>query len=145
MSKLSKHFDLPQLTKSTTAIRLGLENNPNEIEQENLKWLCEKLLEPIHHNKGLLKITSGFRHSLINKAVGGSATSQHCHGQACDFTVQGMTVEELFLWIKGTDLPYDQLIQEFGSWVHISYNRRGNRKQALRATKQNGRTVYTNA
>src|SRR5690606_28476100 len=86
-------------------------------------------------------VNSGFRSAAVNKAVGGAATSQHRLGQAADIRVNGMTSAQLARRIAELGLPFDQLIEEFGRWVHVSYGPR-HRRQILRATSENGRTVY---
>ncbi|MFC1596261.1 D-Ala-D-Ala carboxypeptidase family metallohydrolase [Candidatus Margulisiibacteriota bacterium] len=134
--KITEHFTEEEMTLSQTAVRNGLDNNPSEQEKQNLNWLCVKILEPVRHHKGPVLITSGYRGPELNKMIGGSSTSQHCHGQAADIIVPAMNTEELFQWIvNDTSLPFDQCIQEFGRWVHISYSRDKQRKQALRAVR----------
>lgn len=140
--ELSKHFSLEEFITSDTAIRKGIDNTPSEEVKQNLTHLAVKLLEPIRVglNKPI-KISSGYRCEKLNKAIGGAKNSQHIEGKAADIRVPGLTTEELFLLIKGNFL-YDQLIQEFDSWVHISLNEGKNRSQNLRAVKKNGKTVY---
>ena len=137
--QLSDHFTLEQLTRSQTATRLKLANNPNLEEIANLKWLCEKILEPLHKlfatkKLGNIQITSGFRSLPVNKAIGSSDSSQHTKGQACDFVINGITIDQAYDIIRATELPYDQLINEFGQWIHISYDR-GKTKQRRQAFK----------
>jgi uncharacterized protein YcbK (DUF882 family) len=136
--QLSEHFNLAQLTRSQTATRLKLENIPSSTDIENLKWLCVKILEPLYtlfetKKLGNFQITSGFRSLPLNKAIGSNNNSQHVKGQACDFVVNGITVNQAFDIIKATDLPFDQLINEFGEWLHVSYDRdkKTQRKQAI--------------
>lgn len=148
---LSKHFSLEEMTHSPTAARKGLKNAPNAVQTENLRALCENILEPIRKylNQPLF-ISSGFRSEELNAAIGGAskngkATSQHCKGEAADIVCNGRNAE-IFRYAKNLD--FDQLIWEFGNndqpeWVHISYKRNGaNRKQILKAVKENGRTKY---
>lgn len=140
--KLSKYFTLQELTHSNTAIRKGIDNTPSEEVIANLRVLCKNLLSPIRIALGKpIKVTSGYRSKQLNKLIGGAKKSQHIVGQAADIQVDGMSTEELFLFIKD-NFTYDQLIQEFDSWVHVSYNEEANRCQALRAVKENGKTVY---
>ena len=76
--KLSANFTLAKMTKSETALRLGMENTPNEQQIASLQLLCEKVLQPVRDYYGMgVKVNSGFRHPDVNKAVGGSATSHH--------------------------------------------------------------------
>lgn len=148
---LSPHFTLEELIKSQTGDRLGLDNEPNPIQLAALKALCVNVLEPIrnHFNRPVI-ISSGFRGPELNKATGGSPTSQHCNGEAADIEVPGVSNNELARYIA-LKLPHDQVIREFpkigvpdSGWVHVSYcARKPNRNQELTATKVNGKTVYT--
>lgn len=146
---LTKNFTLHELAKSETALRLGLSNEPGEAEIQNLTTLCEKVLQPVrdHFARGV-KVNSGFRHPDVNKAVGGSTTSDHCKGFAADIEIPGVPNAELAQWIAD-NLEFRQLILEFytpgipdSGWVHVSYNPDDLKKQVLTATKQNGKTVY---
>ena len=148
--KLSVHFSLAEFTRSESAKRHGVSNNPTPEHLENIKVLCEKVLEPIReHFAEPLNISSGYRSKALNHYIGGSLKSQHCEGKAADIDQDGMggaTNTEIFNFIKDT-LEFDQLIWEFGDnnkpdWVHVSYNKGANRKQVLRALKVNGKTVY---
>lgn len=145
--QLTKHFTLEELIASLTATRKGIDNTPSPEVVENLRWVGIKLLEPIRCNKGVTICTSGYRSPQLNLAVGGSDKSQHCLGKAVDIYVVGMTADELFNWIRSTKLPYDQLIQEFDRWVHISYDRskKVQRRQALYAVIEDGKVKYKNA
>lgn len=146
---LTKNFTLAEMTKSETALRLGIENEPNEQQLSALKLLCEKVLQPVrdHFGKGV-KVNSGFRHPEVNAKVGGSKTSDHCRGQAADIEIPGVPNAELAEWIKD-NLEFRQLILEFytpgipdSGWVHVSYVPEDNKKQVLTATKKDGKTVY---
>jgi hypothetical protein len=146
--KLTKHFDLKEMTQSDSATKLGIINVPTQSQIENLTLLCNKVLEPIrvHFDKPIL-ISSGYRSRNLNVAIGGSKTSQHCYGQAVDINNKGSELlnAQIFSFIKD-NLDYDQLIWEFGTskepdWVHVSYAT-VNRKQVLKATKLNGKTTY---
>lgn len=144
--RLSKNFSLDELSKSTTAIRLGIDNTPSDIVITNLLELCEHVLQPLRDHIGeSIKVSSGYRSPALNKKIGGSKTSQHCFGQAADISC-GERTAELFKYIEN-NLIFDQLIWEFGNdtnpdWVHVSYSTIKNRKQSLRAYKVNGKTVY---
>lgn len=141
--KLGKHFTLDEMTHSQTASRSGLKNEPNAAELEALKLLVEKILDPLRIAAGRpVVISSGFRSKRVNELVGGADSSQHRFGEAADLTIPGMTTAEIVALIRRKNLPFDQLIEEFGSWVHVSYGPR-NRRQVLRARKVNSRTVYT--
>jgi zinc D-Ala-D-Ala carboxypeptidase len=147
---LSKSFTLNELTKSQEALRLGINNTPNDEHIENLKILCEKILQPLRDYYGMpVSISSGYRSAALCEAIGSSSKSQHTKGQAADFEIFGMANKDLADWIV-QNLDYDQCILEFwnpddpnSGWVHCSYNDSGNRKQYLNAQKLNGRVVYT--
>ena len=149
--KLTANFSLEELTKSETALRFDLDNAPNDEQLANLVALCECILQPVrdHFGKGV-KVNSGLRTPEVNAKVGGSKTSDHCKGMAADIEIPGIANAELAQWIAET-LEYRQVILEFytpgihdSGWVHLSYNPPDNKKQVLRATKQNGKTVYLN-
>jgi hypothetical protein len=147
--KLSEHFALAEFTRSESAKRHGVSNEPTPEHLENLKVLCEKVLEPIRTKFGPLNISSGYRSKVLNHYIGGSLSSQHCEGKAADIDQDGMggaSNTEIFNYIKD-NLDFDQMIWEFGDnnkpdWVHVSYNEVKNRKQVLRALKVNGKTAY---
>lgn len=148
---LSANFTLKELTKSDTATRLGLDNTPDEETIENLKLLCEKVLQPVREHFGKpVTINSGYRSPESNAAVGGSKTSDHCKGQACDLEINGVSNPDLAQWIMD-NLDYTQLILEFytqgqpnSGWVHVSYNPEKLTKQELTAVKVAGKTTYLN-
>jgi hypothetical protein len=148
---ISKHITMAEATNSETAKKLGISNLPNDVELANMKLVAEKCFEPIREWYGKpLRINSFFRSAKLNSSIGGSSgTSQHCLGQAIDLS-SGNNAEnkKIFLWAKD-NLVYDQIIYEYGNddgcdWVHISYKPTGNRKQALRCSKVNGKPSYTN-
>jgi hypothetical protein len=148
--QLSKHFELAEFIRSSTAKRAGISNMPTNAHLENIKLLCEKVLEPIRvHFARPIILSSGYRSSALNRAVGGSSSSQHCSGEAADIDMDGTNVTnaQIFNHIKD-NLEFDQLIWEFGTtsnpdWVHVSYESNGRqRKQILRAVKKNGATSY---
>jgi zinc D-Ala-D-Ala carboxypeptidase len=149
MTQLTKNFSLHELTKSETASRHDMENNPGPAEIANLTELAGKVLQPIrdHFQKGV-HINSGFRHPDVNAKVGGSRTSDHCKGMAADLEIPGVANAALAEWIKN-NLEFTQLILEFytpgipdSGWVHVSYDPGNLKKQVMTATKQNGKTVY---
>jgi hypothetical protein len=144
--KLSEHFDLSEFTRSESAKREGLDNTPTAEHLENLKILCEKVLEPIRLRYGSINISSGYRGKLLNHFIGGSVNSDHCVGRAADIDMDdvgtGVTNKEIFEYIKN-NLEFDQLINEFNySWVHVGYRLGENRNQVLDAVKEKGKTVY---
>jgi hypothetical protein len=149
MTQLTKNFSLHELTKSEAALRLGLENEPDEQQLAALKLLAEKVLQPVrdHYNKGV-KVNSGLRVLLVNRAIGSKDTSDHVKGQAGDIEIPGVPNAELAQWIKD-NLEFRQLILEFytpgipdSGWVHVSFVSGDNKKQVMTATKQNGKTIY---
>ena len=147
--KLSAHFALAEFTRSESAKRHGVSNEPTPEHLQNLITLCEKVLEPIRIKFGPINISSGYRSKALNHYIGGSLNSQHCEAKAADIDMDGMdgaSNTEIFNYIKDS-LDFDQLIWEFGNnskpdWVHVSYNGAKNRKQVLRALKVNGKTAY---
>jgi zinc D-Ala-D-Ala carboxypeptidase len=148
--QLSKNLSLAEVMRSETAKRKGVSNMPTEAHIANFKLLAEKVFQPIREHFGVpIHISSGYRSAALNKAVGGSATSQHCTGEAIDIDMDGTSVtnRQIFDFIKD-NLEFDQCIFEFGTeenpdWVHVSYESTGKqRKQILRAKKVGGKTVY---
>ena len=145
---LSRNFTLSELIKSDTAIRKGINNNPNAEQIEKLKALCENILQPVRDHFGRVKVTSGFRSSELCVAIGSSVNSQHAKAEAADFECMGTDNAELADWIN-KNLDYDQLILEFydpsepnSGWIHCSYVPEGGRKQFLHAYKSEGKTKY---
>lgn len=149
--KLTEHFTLEEMTVSPTAKRLGLSNQPTPEHIENMRYCCEKILEPVRAHFGkAIQINSSYRSPLVNKAVGGSKTSQHVNGQAIDFEIPGIDNKVVADWV-GDNLEFDQVILEFytagdknSGWVHASIKKEGgNRKQRLIAKKSKaGGTQY---
>ena len=146
---LSANFTLKELTKSDTATRLGLDNTPDEATIENLKLLCQEVLQPIREHFGKsVTVNSGFRSPESNAAVNGSKTSDHCKGMAADIEIVGVPNPELAQWIMD-NLDYTQLILEFytqgqpnSGWVHVSYDPNNIKMQELTAVKIAGKTTY---
>jgi zinc D-Ala-D-Ala carboxypeptidase len=139
---LSTHFTLEELTFSDAAIRKGFDNEPTVEIKNNLILLCENVLEPIKELVGhSISVTSGYRCILVNRAIGGAKNSQHIKGQAADIRVKELMVEDLFQLIKKSPIPYDQVIEEYDSWVHVSYAPNP-RRQSLRAIKVDKKTMY---
>ena len=146
--ELTRNFSLLELTKSDTAIRKGINNNPNAEQIEKLKALCENILQPVRDHFGRVKVTSGFRSVELCTAIGSSANSQHAKAEAAAFECVGVDNAELADWIH-RELPYDQLILEFytpgetnSGWIHCSYTEGMPRKQFLQAFRKDGRTQY---
>ena len=147
--KLSENFSLVELTKSQTAERKGINNTPSTEHQDNLKSLCTHVLQPVRdHFSRVVSVSSGYRSEALCLAIGSKTTSQHAKGEAADFEIYGLSNKELADWIN-ENLYYDQLILEYwkesdpnSGWVHCSFSLNGNRKQYLKAYKENGRTKY---
>lgn len=151
MKKISKHVSYKEGVYSITALRLGLKNDPSNDHLYNMIKVSENVFEPLRtHVGGPIKINSFYRGPELNKAIGGSSKSQHCHGQAIDIddTFGHATNAEMYKWIK-ENLSFDQMIWEFGTdknpnWVHISYvSDDKNRNRCLKAYKdENNKTKY---
>tara|TARA_A100000172_G_C3031600_1_gene106891 strand:+ start:854 stop:1315 length:462 start_codon:yes stop_codon:yes gene_type:complete len=150
MKNISEHISYREGTFSVTAKRLGIENEPDEKQLENMRLVAEKIFEPLRKYVGKpIKINSFFRSPDLNKAIGGSSKSQHCKGQAIDIddTYGNMKNYGMYNFIK-ENLEFDQMIWEFGDdenpdWVHVSYvSEEENRNRCLKAVRENSRTVY---
>ena len=149
--KLSKYVSLAEVTKSDTATRRGISNEPTEEHLENLKTICTEVFDKVREHFGVpIYISSGYRSAALNKAIKGSSTSDHSLGRALDldqdFRSNGITNMDVFKFIKD-NLEFDQLIYEFGSsknpdWVHVGYRKGSNRKQILVAYKEGTKTKY---
>ena len=147
---ISKHISDREGVYSTTATRKGIDNTPNDGQLLNMVTIAEEIFEPLRsYVGGPIKINSFFRSPELNKAIGGSGKSQHCHGQAIDIddTFGRLTNAEMYSWIKEY-LEFDQMIWEFGDddnpdWVHVSYvSEEDNRNRCLKAYKDKGKTKY---
>jgi len=146
--KLSKNFSLKELTKSSTAVRHGIDNNPNKEQMINLVILTNCVLQKVRDAHGRVDVNSGLRVLELNRAIGSGDSSQHVQGMAADIECPAISNMELAEWIRD-NLEFDQLILEFytpsdpaSGWVHVSYNKEENRKRVLRAVKNDGKTVY---
>jgi len=148
--KLSEHLELSEVIRSESAKRRGISNMPTEEHMKNLKLIAENVFEPIRANfRQPIRISSGYRSQSLNAAIGGATRSQHSTGEALDIDMDGTALsnKEIFNFIK-EKLSFDQLIWEFGNdhnpdWVHVSYSANGSqRKQVLKAIKENGKTKY---
>ena len=146
--KLSKNFTLKELTKFSTAVRHGIDNNPNKEQMINLVVLTNCVLQKVRDAHGRVDVNSGLRVLELNRAIGSGDSSQHVQGMAADIECPAISNMELAEWIRD-NLEFDQLILEFytpsdpaSGWVHVSYNKEENRKRVLRAVKNDGKTVY---
>ena len=143
-----REVSLKELLFSETATRLNIPNEATDSILINLQTLIYEVINPIINQFGDIKITSGYRSPELCKAIGSSTTSQHTLGQAVDCEVLGVPNKDLADWVVN-HLEFDQCILEFwkpeeinSGWVHISYNKSGNRKMYLRAYKSNNRVIY---
>lgn len=140
--KITENFTLEELSHSNTAKSRNIENIPGEVEIENLKELAENVLQPLRDLVNVpIIVSSGFRNDVVNKLVGGVPGSQHRKGQAADINAKNKNARDLFNTIIESSIPYDQVIlydDGRNNFVHISYNKAGNRKQKLysKGTKQ---------
>ena len=145
--KLSKNFALSEITHSNTAKRLGIDNEPTETHLQNMQHLVDNILQPLRDAVGPIRVSSGYRNPSLNRAIGGSRSSQHCKGEALDiqFWQNGKMMNELiYEWILDSGIEFDQMINEFDfAWIHISLKTKDNRKQVLEAFKDDeGDTKY---
>jgi len=146
MVRLSKNFTLEEMTRSQTASRRGIDNEPGHGDLVNLVYTCQ-LLEQIRSACGdnTVFVSSGYRCPELNQAIGGSRTSAHMRGLAADFTIPGFgSVDEVSERLRAVGVPYGKLIVEFGRWIHISAYplNSGEQGQTLIASKVNGKTQY---
>lgn len=139
---LTANFKRGEFTFSEMATRKEINNSPSLVHWANLKALAETCLEPARDVMGPIHITSGYRCHSLNTVIGGAASSQHMLGEAADIMPTTKTLAVLFVWLYKNS-PFDQLIWEFGQWVHISHKLEDpQRGEALLAYKKNGRSVY---
>lgn len=144
--KLSEHFSLAEFCRSEVAARMGQKIIPTQDIIENLRELCLTILEPARAQLGNRRITvnSGYRPKWVNNVVGGSVDSDHVLGGAGDIEVESLTPYEVCQILAQSDLPFRQLINEYGAWTHISKARKGEepKRQTLTAKRVGARTVY---
>jgi len=150
MERISKHISYKEAIKSNTALRLNIDNTPDQVSLTNMTGVAHNIFEPLRlWVGGPIKINSFYRSPKLNKAIGGSKRSQHCEGRAIDIddTFGYKTNAEMFHYIKD-NLNFDQMIWEFGddnnpAWVHVSFDSLdGNRGRLLKAIKENGKSKY---
>jgi zinc D-Ala-D-Ala carboxypeptidase len=145
--KLSKNFVLSEIIRSNTAKRLGIKNEPTKKHMEGIQRIITNLVQPMRDSIGPIRISSGYRNPELNRAIGGSSSSQHCKGEALDlqFWQNGKMMNELiYEWVLDSGLEFDQMINEFDfAWIHISLKKNKNRKDVLEAYKdEDGDTKY---
>jgi hypothetical protein len=146
MLKISDNVTYRDVTKSTTATKYNISNTPNNEQLENIRFLCNGIIEVLIKKGFKFNINSFFRSLELNKKIGGAtkSISQHCKGEAVDLS--SVDSISMFNFIK-ENLEFDQLIYEFGNehqpqWVHVSLKKENNRKQILKSIKENGKTKY---
>lgn len=150
--KLTTNFSLEEFQASATARLHRIDNSiPSELMlnvQQLARWLQvlrDRLTKHLDRPVAI-RISSGYRGPALNKAVGGAKTSAHMKALAADITATGMTVDQLFTFIREhmIDLPADQVIHEFGRWVHVAVAPGSDkpRNQYLFAENGTGKTVY---
>ncbi len=139
--RLSKNFTLEEFTRSQTAERYGIDMHPPELIVDNLRRLVQGCLQPLRDEAGPMYISSGFRPLELNTRIGGSKTSAHVKGNAADFTITGMSPHDAAELIVLMELPYDQVIHEFGRWVHLGVADIL-RNEELTAYRKGGKTRY---
>lgn len=140
-TSLSKNFNLEEFIYSETAERYGIDNTPSEEIKNNINELVVNVMQPIRDKYGKpIIINSGYRCPELNKKVGGSKTSRHLSGYACDFETKSGQNAELFNMIKemidNGEIEVDQLIWEYGTrknpnWIHIGLHENKMRNQIL--------------
>ena len=150
--KLSKNLWLSEVIKSNTATRRGIDNSPTDLHIANLKYLAEKIFQPIREHFGCpIFVSSGYRSKALNEAIGGSQRSFHSHGMALDLDMDNKASKisntDIFNFIKD-NLEYTELIWEFGDedkpdWVHVAIAKgREQEKNTKIAYREEGKTKY---
>lgn len=129
---MNLNFSISELIHSDNAIKAGIDNTPTIKEIDNLLNLIFYCLQPIRDKlKKPMIITSGYRNAKVNIIAGGKQNSQHLKGQAVDFIVNNMSIQQVINFIIYSDIEFDQLINEYNKWVHISFVKGKNRRQVL--------------
>lgn len=137
-----KFFALSEFLQSATAKAHNIDMTPPVAVRRNIEALVANVLDPLRERIGKpIRVSSGYRPPALNRLVGGAQTSQHSKGEAADISISGMTPRQVCEAVIAAGLPFDQLIEEFGQWTHVSFGPR-NRRQVLTARKINGRTTY---
>ncbi len=148
--KLSENLTLKEAVKSDTATRLGIKNEPDQWEINNLIAIAQNVFQPMRDHFGIpIGVTSGYRCKALNTAIGGSKYSQHMIGEALDIDAHmcgGVTNKELFNYIKD-NLDWDQMIWEFGGeeepdWIHVSYKEGGGNRCQIKRAYRDEKGVY---
>lgn len=145
MSRISTYFNLEEFLVSQTAARWGIDMTPTATVKIALTALAMTVLDPLRQRAGKpIIVTSGYRPHALNARIGGASSSQHCVGEAADIHIQHMSPYTLAQMIIAAKLPFDQLILEFGQWVHVSHKPAGpQRGEVLTAKRIDGKAIYT--
>jgi hypothetical protein len=117
---LSAHFTLEEGTYSETAVRMHIDNQPSSLQLQNMKVAAEHL-ELVREVTGPMRVNSWLRLPAVNEAVGGSKISSHMDGWAIDCSSSAHTPYELCQLVKKAGIKFDQMIHEYGRWMHISF------------------------
>jgi zinc D-Ala-D-Ala carboxypeptidase len=143
---IGKFFTLEEFCVSQTAARNGIIIDPTQAIEDNLTALVTNVLDPFRELIGQpLVISSGYRPPSVNKLVGGAVNSQHVRGQAADVTCPHISVSDLCKAMENSGLPFDQLIHEFGAWMHVSFSTSQCRGSILTASRNtDGHVMYSN-
>jgi len=127
------NFTMSELINSNESEKYGINNIPNNKQVlDNLLVLITECLQPIREYIGKpMIITSGYRCQTLNSlpTIKGAKNSEHLVGQAADFIIKGMTPKQVIECIQKSGIEYNQLINEYNLWTHISYSKGHNRKQ----------------
>jgi zinc D-Ala-D-Ala carboxypeptidase len=155
MTQISEHFTLEELIRSDTGTRLGIDNTPEQNYIDNLKLLCDNILEPIRAHFGVVRVNSGYRCLALNMAINPMTStvakvSKHSYGQAADIEVDGIDNGALALWCAENLPEFEQVILEMytpgqphSGWVHVAFCVGEQKKEVLTAARINGKTVYS--
>lgn len=122
LMQIGRHFQLWEGTRSNIAARLGIDNEPNPTQLQNMRWTATNLMDPVRERFGPIRVNSWLRIPELNARIPGSSrTSQHQTGFAVDFVpLRPTPLHEIAMWIEESDLPFDQCIYEYGNWVHLA-------------------------
>ena len=145
MTQLSEHFTLEEMCFSQAALRKGIDNTPSAPDVDNLRRLCDQVLEPVRALLAVpLHVDSGYRSPILNTLIGGASTSAHMEGRAADIVPIGMSIQEAFGKLLASSIPLDQCIEECGSWLHLSIADEGQptRRMFMTATGSPGHWIY---
>ena len=142
-TQLSRHFTRAQLTHSDTALRHGIANTPQPAHLNNLRRLAAALEQVQKLLRHRLIINSAYRNPKVNRLAGGVPASRHALGLAADFVCPAFgTPLEIARAIAASAMPFDQLIHEYGRWVHFGLAAPGAAERRELLTIRNGAEGY---